>query len=360
MLVDTNIFSKYKFLNHIERINDLIEGKDVFPVQVEVDPASFCNFNCTFCRSRNGFNKKLMLTAGFCSNLFEELAGIGVKSVTISGGGEPTLNPEIIQILKSSSGVGLSTVLITNGSMLHMAKLRKAILDSCCGIRISLNAVSSQKHNKFCRPDKKSSFKKIINSVTSLVAERNRLKKNLLIGLLFIFDANNYKDIFSSTRLGKKLGVDYVELRKVQFEDIIHEETKTDNELGEKMSHLFDKAKKKYESPNFYVLKRMQEQVLLTGSFNCSSGFCRASKLASTISADRNIYACGGLRYLPEYSFGTIDHSFQEVWEGDRRKQVLKKLKFKNCAKYCGYKPYVILNEVIDYLSSSRQHGNFL
>jgi len=360
MSLDKKAFSKYKFLNHINRIRDLVNGKNVFPIQVEIDPASFCNFNCTYCRSPNGFEKKLMLTNAFCSGLFRELADGGVKSITVSGGGEPTINPEIAQILRSSSAVGLSTALITNGSMLYMDELRNAILDSCCGVRVSLNAVDRGKHDKLCRPSQKGVFDRIISSISTLVGEKNRFGKNLLIGLQFIFDSDNFKDIFASAKLSKDLGADYVELRQIQFEDILHRKIKTAKEISSKISCLIDEAKRKFEDQNFHVLKRMQNPVLLTGNFDCDSEFCIASRLAATIGADRHVYACGGLRYIPKYSFGKIDGSFREIWNGKKRKQVLKKLKFKNCAKYCGYKPYVILNEAIDYLSSNRPHGGFL
>ncbi len=94
-------------LIHHDRLCSFLNGGSVVPIGVEISPSAECNGSCPGCLyvekkySRSGFidTTKLVKTLG-------EMSEAGVKSVTWSGGGEPTMHPEFKRLTESCDTMG--------------------------------------------------------------------------------------------------------------------------------------------------------------------------------------------------------------------------------------------------------------
>lgn len=101
------------------------------PIRVEIEPTNICNARCVFCPRYNirrpfGFLDLIKLS-DFLSRLYEFKKNMWINNYTstpkyprlvFAGIGEPTLHPQIIDIIKMSQGYGFDTELVTNGSRL--------------------------------------------------------------------------------------------------------------------------------------------------------------------------------------------------------------------------------------------------
>lgn len=79
-----------------------IRGEKIVPINVEISPSAECDANCPDCLylqkrySRKGFiDTVLLLEALAC------MERIGVKAITWSGGGEPTMHPDFKTLVES-------------------------------------------------------------------------------------------------------------------------------------------------------------------------------------------------------------------------------------------------------------------
>jgi pyruvate-formate lyase-activating enzyme len=117
-----------------------------------------CNFNCTGCiRKESKYDSHL--AAGSSGNVqavkdfhqlsLEEFEGIikklRVKRATL-GGGEPTLDSELPDVVEFLEGLGIRTMLLTNGYVLNeklIERLRKAGLS---GVQVSIKAYDDGIH----------------------------------------------------------------------------------------------------------------------------------------------------------------------------------------------------------------------
>jgi len=101
------------------QLGKYLEGEFVAPINIEISPSGVCNANCPWCFYRqknkvlNGmddifFNEERM------TGLIEELSGMGVKSISWTGGGEPTLHPKFAQFAELTKWSGLKQGLFTN------------------------------------------------------------------------------------------------------------------------------------------------------------------------------------------------------------------------------------------------------
>jgi organic radical activating enzyme len=85
-----------------------------------------------------GFKKRdktLELSLSDIEFLCGDLQKLGCKSMTITGGGEPLMHPDIIKIFEVAVSYGIKIGLVTNGLLLH--KLSKSALDRLTWCRIS-------------------------------------------------------------------------------------------------------------------------------------------------------------------------------------------------------------------------------
>ena len=114
-------------------------------IQAHIVPIRRCNLSCTYCNEYDDFSKPVPLTSMF--ERIDHLAALGATLITISGG-EPTLHPELDEIIGRIRGHGIIAGMITNGYLLtqdRIAKLNRAGLDH---LQISIDNVQPDEVSK--------------------------------------------------------------------------------------------------------------------------------------------------------------------------------------------------------------------
>ncbi len=95
-----------------------MRGERVYPVNVEISPSGVCQASCAFCFYANtgelGEHRKVMLRAERLSKLIDECASLGVKSITWTGGGDPSLYPSIATSVAKVDLCGMQQGMFTN------------------------------------------------------------------------------------------------------------------------------------------------------------------------------------------------------------------------------------------------------
>jgi len=112
---------QFKMLYHADRIAAWLAGERPQPILVEIDPTSRCNANCPWC-SYVGRQQWMVQTAGTRSDIDPEvlmrallqMRNIGVKAINWTGGGEPTLHPDLRRFVCHAWDIGLRQGLFTN------------------------------------------------------------------------------------------------------------------------------------------------------------------------------------------------------------------------------------------------------
>lgn len=95
-----------------------LNGQHVYPINIEISPSGICQATCQFCFYANtgelGSHRNVMLDPIVLLNLLDDCGVLGVKSVSWTGGGEPTLHPRFNLLAEYAAGVGLEQGLFTN------------------------------------------------------------------------------------------------------------------------------------------------------------------------------------------------------------------------------------------------------
>src|SRR4030065_523691 len=108
------------------------------PKYIQFYPTLRCNLSCTFCFNR-GIRVKKDIPIDDCARVIAFLADKGVKEIDILGG-EPTLHPHFVQVVKLIYQKNLKAFISSNGCNVHLLeKISQTYEKDQIQIGVSLN-----------------------------------------------------------------------------------------------------------------------------------------------------------------------------------------------------------------------------
>lgn len=186
------------------------------PYFVQMDVTHACNLKCLFCNTQHPklwhhpIDYSTYMDFDFYKTILGDLGQIGLRALTFTGTGEPTLNKHFVEMVSFATRLGIKTSVNTNG-LLDEEKVF-AIIDAGIGkINISLNAATPETHAEICGLNSTKPFEKIMRAIEAINGcRRKRDKSKIPIRLSFVLTAINYHETIEMIELAKKLDADTV------------------------------------------------------------------------------------------------------------------------------------------------------
>lgn len=101
---------------HLDRVREWQTTGDAVPVYIEISPTAQCNHSCTFCALDYINHAPDRIRRVLLEDIGTQLARLGVRGVMFGGEGEPTLHPDLPEVLAHYKAKGIDTALTTNGT----------------------------------------------------------------------------------------------------------------------------------------------------------------------------------------------------------------------------------------------------
>jgi MoaA/NifB/PqqE/SkfB family radical SAM enzyme len=319
-------FNKLKILSHSDKIQQLLDGKIPAPVRVVLEPTNLCNHNCFFCcysSFRNDNNVYLSRDRLF--ELAEDFKKLGVKSVSLVGGGEPMIHPDIYDLIHWFHENNILISITTNGSAFRDSEI-DTIIRASTYIRVSLNAASTETHNLVNAP-KNDQFERIVNNIEKLRKHRDEIGSNMLIGIRNAIHDKNAHEIEDMVALAKRLKVDYIMFAAVLWKSA------ASSDVVKEAEEKIDALKKKSDIMISHAFHKKSQKTLK----------CISNPLIGTISANGDMYLCGFMDHADgAYRIGNINENrFADLWGSKQHYEVYQSQDPEYCAKYtCKIKGY--------------------
>ena len=128
-----------KIIHHPEVIKKLQQYGMGTPISAQLAPTAMCNLRCSFCsNAKRTLNE--YLDPKDVMEILSELKHLGLKTLEITGGGDPTMYGYINDIIEYAHKIGLQQGFITNGILLKKRVSQKNI-DRLSWLRISMNCL---------------------------------------------------------------------------------------------------------------------------------------------------------------------------------------------------------------------------
>ncbi len=109
-----------------------------------------CNANCGFCnfaRDQLPKDRWKFVTLEQATDSLDILYREGIRYLVLTGG-EPTLNPNCVEIVRYASDLGMTVMLVTNAGLLSQKKVRKLHDAGLSSFIISVDAASEEVHEE--------------------------------------------------------------------------------------------------------------------------------------------------------------------------------------------------------------------
>ena len=171
----SSIQDKIRFTFHRFRFNFLpsIRIAPEIPAYLLIEPTSICNMRCPMCfqTDKSFTSKEYMgkMNFNFFKSIIDEAVSLGIGSITMASRGEPTLHPELINMLDYTQGKFFELKMNTNGSRLN-PKLSRAMLSSLDHIVFSIDSHIPEEYESIRVGGE---FKKILKGVKEFWNIRN-------------------------------------------------------------------------------------------------------------------------------------------------------------------------------------------
>lgn len=349
-------YSELKIFHHTYAIDALIKGERIAPIYVRIKPTNVCNQKCFYCGYADDslydgrrVDRRESIPYDIMERTLNELATLGTKAVTFSGGGEPLCYHSIDKTIELVRKLGLDYSLITNGQALEGSK-SECFMDAKW-IRVSLDSAKSATYESIRRVD---THKKVINNIESFVKMKS---SECVLGINCVVTQKNSDEIFELCKLLKELGVDNIKLSPIMVKE---NEGDYHNAIKAKVEEQIFKAKQTLEDEHFRIVDKYTNDISIDNDYRKSYSRCLMQELFTVIAADSKVYRCHQRAYTPIGVIGDLTkQSFTDLWYS---KSVIESVREFNpcemCQFWCAFdERNMLLN---DFLDIDQNHINFI
>ena len=355
----SNKYSDFKIFHHVEKLNSFVAGEVLAPVYVRVKPINLCNHGCFFCVYSTGFRVKdggpeEHIVSGMHEDMKEddiiprdkmmqtlsELANMGTKAITWSGGGEPLMHPDIVDFMRLTLLLKMDLSIITNGQ--NLAKERAEVLADAKWVRVSMDYTNGEEMKRFRNVPEKS-FDSIIRNLRGFAGMKDA---GCDLAVNYIVHRNNYKNLGGLTQLLKDSGVENVRFSPMYVPDFYEYHKPIAEEVNEQLAKIQTICDDRFTVNSTYNTTPGSSH-----SHTRSYNRCFVMQTVPVIGADMKVYACHNKAYDSTGCIGSIkDQSFHQLWFSKETKEYMQKFNAKTtCMHECSNdRKNILINEVIN------------
>lgn len=354
--VRESVYSDLKIFYHTEKINDILNGDRTAPIYIRIKPTNACNQNCYYCGSKDDnvpedrvFDKKAMIPWDTMRGIVEDMADMGVKAVTFSGGGEPLVYPYIEETLRLIKEKAIDYSIISNGQALEGKNA--ALLSEAKWVRISLESACAGTYEGIRRVR---TFDKVIQNIREFVHIKS---PSCTVGINCVVGKDNYREIYDICGLMKDVGADNIKLSPLRLDGDLGEYHKSIRGFVESQIR---QAKSDFEKSGFKIIDKYDGDAGLEQSYQKPYHRCMIQEIFTVIGADCNVYLCHQRAYTKNGDIGSLkNRSLKELWYA---KDTIKKVRELDACKECDFRCVfdernILLNNL---MSIDKNHINFI
>jgi MoaA/NifB/PqqE/SkfB family radical SAM enzyme len=183
------------------------------PLHAELDLTDRCNVACYFCNQQDVRTKE-QISYEHLAALIDELAKTGLKSVRLSGGGDPLAHRDTGRVMDHlhTRGVVVDN-LTTNGALMTAEIAERLVRYEAREVIFSLNSPDEADYARMMQV-KPPVFHKVLANIRRLVEIRGGAECPSIV-VQFLLDRKNFEKLPEMYALGRSLGADRIAIALV-------------------------------------------------------------------------------------------------------------------------------------------------
>lgn len=353
MSIASSPYSNLKIFAHADKLNRIHNGERIAPLYIRMKPTNYCNHKCYYCSYadselglRDIVNHKDQIPWEKMHEIINDMKEMGVKAVTLSGGGEPLVYPYIVETMNEILDAKIELSIITNGQLLKGEKAQ--ILANAKWVRISCDSANAETYAKVRKIDLKA-FDEVCDNIRNFA----KFKKDYCeFGINFVINHENANQVYDMAKLMKELGVNHIKFAARITKDLFEYH----NPFKESVIEQLHRAQNELEDETFKVINKYEGDFDTAMVFERKYHKCYINNLVTTIAADSKVYFCHDKAYVSTGIVGDLtNQSFKDLWFSE---EVVKRYKefdaMKECNHHCVYDDRNILLDTLYHLDQNQ------
>lgn len=351
---------------HPQRVAQWLDAGDdpralikIAPLYVEVSPVGACNHRCVMCSVDYIGYKNVRLERPALERALSDMGRMGVKSVMYAGEGEPLLHRDIPDLVRHTKACGIDVAFTTNATGLNERVVE--CLGDVAWLKASVNGGTPEVYAQVHRT-KIADFPRVIGNLARAVKARDTRGWKTTLGAQIVLLPENRDTVVPLAEICRNIGLDYL---------VVKPYSQNPNSTGtaERGYDRFDyqaqsdlaQQLREFDTDTFHVVYREKTMANLAAP---DRGYqvCHATPMTwAYLMASGEIFACSAHLLNDDFLLGNINtESFQEIWEGDRRRKLIERMRtfdIGTCRKNCRMQH---VNVFLDRVKSPEPHDNFV
>jgi len=356
-MADIEDMDRNKLLWHLDRVTNWMHGRKIIPIHIDAELSKGCSTKCEYCFGSNKISiDETEETKHFplepLLSFVKESGELGVKSISFVGEADPLLNPHVYDAIVEGKKAGVDIALNTNGIELDNGEKGISALKNLSWIRFNINEASNEEYQKVHGSNL---FEKIINNIKFCVETKKNLNLPLIISLHMNLTSANVSQVISLSKLGKELGVNYLNVN--QYPSSVNNGPNNDTGNHNNFNNIIEEAEQ-VGTENYNVT------IKLTKNSSIQYGQCLGVPLLLYSSGDGKLFPCGIYfeRNGKDFMMGDFTkESFKKIVESEQFWKVVEKIRksdvpndrYANCTTHS-------MNDFLWKIKARPPHVNFV
>ena len=259
--------------------------------------------------------------------------------------------PDIANGIKAC---GVDVAMSTNGVLFTREKA-KDCLKAFTWVRFSVASMERQSYDAIQR-GKAGDLERVKANLVDIVKVKKDQGLKTTLGVQCLLLPNNADQLPDMARQLREIGVDYLTVKP--YSQHLHSENTFEIDYNQMME--LEQEVKEYLTEDFAIYFRANAMKKVHHE-KCYQQ-CYGLPFMTHIDAKGNVWPCVAHIGTKEFCYGNIyEHPFEEIWEGEKRQEVIQKLTFMDINKVC--REACRLDEINKYLAELKypgEHVNFI
>lgn len=283
------------------------------PTHIQLESTVRCNLHCITCTRDQviGSYKKMDMSLDEIDHVLALFPAL--RSIKFQGLGEPLLTKNLEPMLERFAARGLRLSTISNGTIFHLERYRRLLLEYFRSVYVSIDSTSPE---LFARLRVGARLDHVLDGLGTLRAARDRAASRLSIGINFVVSHENVHEVPALYDLAVAHGIDFVSVPCVENWTI-------PGEAGHAaMTGYVEKARQAEAEITEAVAnlkRRLRRRGILVGSsgFAPRLGRCAWPFSSLFVSVEGLVTPCC-IRMHREHAVGRLFEvdSLEEIWHG--------------------------------------------
>ncbi|MBI2565668.1 MAG: radical SAM protein [Candidatus Schekmanbacteria bacterium] len=315
-------YSTMKIFHFAEKLDSLLpEVAEIQPpIHIRIKPTNVCNHHCWYCAYRTPelqLGKDMVIRDQIprekMAEIVADVAALGVKAVTFSGGGDPFVYPYLLETARRLADSPVRFASLTNGARL-CGEVAEVFAHNATWVRVSIDGWDDESYAKY-RNTKIGEFSKVVQNIEAFA----RLGGGCHLGVSVIVDRGNAGHVLELVRRLKDAGVASAKVSPCIVSNDRSETNAYHANISSIVEEQIRRAKEELAGDGFDIHNAYHAQLT---TFAKEYSWCPYLQILPVIGADLNVYSCQDKAYnLDSGLIGSIkDRRFADFWMADKSK----------------------------------------